>query len=98
MTHVGIGHSGDIVGVKISPDGNHIVSVSADGAILRWKYPTTNLYTTDPSPQQVDIQGRSFEEQEMEMGGASPDGGKEMGGVSPEREEEMGGISPKQEE
>ena len=39
VTHIGVGHSGDITRVKISPDGAHIVSVSADGAILRWRYP-----------------------------------------------------------
>lgn len=39
MTHIGVGHSGDVSGVKISPDGRHIVSVSEDGAILRWRYP-----------------------------------------------------------
>lgn len=26
--------------MKIAPDGNHIVSVSADGAIIRWRMPT----------------------------------------------------------
>ena len=41
VTHIGKGHSGDITGVKISPNGEHIVSVSADGGILRWKYPYT---------------------------------------------------------
>jgi WD40 repeat protein len=40
VTHVGVGHSGEITAVKISPDGKTIVSVSADGAILRWRFPT----------------------------------------------------------
>ena len=40
VTHVGVGHSGEITAVKISPDGKSIVSVSADGAILRWRFPT----------------------------------------------------------
>nr|XP_020822405.1 cilia- and flagella-associated protein 52 isoform X2 [Phascolarctos cinereus] len=38
-THVGVGHSGNIIRMKISPKNQHIVSVSADGAILRWKFP-----------------------------------------------------------
>ena len=36
---MGVGHSGEITAVKISPDGRTIVSVSADGAILRWRFP-----------------------------------------------------------
>ncbi|XP_031208751.1 cilia- and flagella-associated protein 52 isoform X3 [Mastomys coucha] len=39
VTHVGVGHSGNILGMRISPGNQYIVSVSADGAILRWKYP-----------------------------------------------------------
>lgn len=39
VTHVGVGHSGNITRVKISPDGSCIVSVSADGGILKWRYP-----------------------------------------------------------
>ena len=39
MTHIGLGHSAPITGVKISPDECHIISVSADGAILRWAFP-----------------------------------------------------------
>uniref|UniRef100_V9KQM2 Cilia- and flagella-associated protein 52 n=2 Tax=Callorhinchus milii TaxID=7868 RepID=V9KQM2_CALMI len=39
VTHVGIGHSGTINRLKISPDMIHIISVSTDGAILRWKFP-----------------------------------------------------------
>lgn len=38
-THVGVGHGGEISKVKVAPDGGHIVSVSVDGAILRWKFP-----------------------------------------------------------
>ena len=40
VTHIGVGHSGEITAVKIAPDGKTIVSVSADGAILRWRFPT----------------------------------------------------------
>lgn len=39
VTHVGVGHSGNIMAMRISPGNQYIVSVSADGAILRWKYP-----------------------------------------------------------
>lgn len=39
VTHVGVGHSGNIMGIRVSPGNQYIVSVSADGAILRWKYP-----------------------------------------------------------
>ncbi|XP_061222864.1 cilia- and flagella-associated protein 52 isoform X1 [Neopsephotus bourkii] len=39
VTHVGAGHSGNITRLKICPGKKSIVSVSADGAILLWKYP-----------------------------------------------------------
>uniref|UniRef100_A0A8V5HHI5 Cilia- and flagella-associated protein 52 n=1 Tax=Melopsittacus undulatus TaxID=13146 RepID=A0A8V5HHI5_MELUD len=39
VTHVGVGHSGNITRLKICPGKKNIVSVSADGAILIWKYP-----------------------------------------------------------
>ncbi|XP_042311141.1 cilia- and flagella-associated protein 52 isoform X2 [Sceloporus undulatus] len=39
VTFVGVGHSGSITRLKICPNNKYIVSVSADGAILRWKYP-----------------------------------------------------------
>ncbi|XP_061477831.1 cilia- and flagella-associated protein 52 isoform X2 [Rhineura floridana] len=39
VTYVGVGHSGSITRLKICPNNKFIVSVSADGAILRWKYP-----------------------------------------------------------
>ncbi|KAJ3079705.1 Cilia- and flagella-associated protein 52 [Rhizoclosmatium hyalinum] len=39
VAYIGIGHSTDIMNVKISPDQKHIVSVSLDGAILRWIFP-----------------------------------------------------------
>ncbi|XP_030362455.1 cilia- and flagella-associated protein 52 isoform X2 [Strigops habroptila] len=39
VTHVGVGHSGNITRLKICPGKKNIVSVSADGAILLWKYP-----------------------------------------------------------
>lgn len=39
VTHIGVGHSGNIMGIRVSPGNQYIISVSADGAILRWKYP-----------------------------------------------------------
>ncbi|KAI8850812.1 quinon protein alcohol dehydrogenase-like superfamily [Chytridium lagenaria] len=39
VAFIGIGHSTDIMKVKISPDQRHVVSVSADGAIFRWSFP-----------------------------------------------------------
>nr|XP_021530409.1 cilia- and flagella-associated protein 52 [Aotus nancymaae] len=42
VTHVGVGHSGNITRIRISPGNQYIVGVSADGAILRWKYPYTS--------------------------------------------------------
>ncbi|KFQ31379.1 WD repeat-containing protein 16, partial [Merops nubicus] len=39
VTHVGVGHSGSITRLKICPGNKYIVSVSADGAILIWRYP-----------------------------------------------------------
>ncbi|XP_048410765.1 cilia- and flagella-associated protein 52 isoform X3 [Stegostoma tigrinum] len=42
VIYIGIGHSGTVNRIKISPSVKHIISVSSDGAILRWKYPYTN--------------------------------------------------------
>ena len=39
VTHIGVGHSGNITRLMICPGNKYIVSVSADGAILLWKYP-----------------------------------------------------------
>ncbi|XP_066442698.1 cilia- and flagella-associated protein 52 [Eleutherodactylus coqui] len=39
VTQVGIGHSGSISRLRICPLSKYIISVSTDGAILRWKYP-----------------------------------------------------------
>lgn len=47
VTHVGVGHSGNITRVRISPGNEYIVSVSADGAILRWKYPFPSWSSSD---------------------------------------------------
>ncbi|KAK2516137.1 hypothetical protein Q9966_015185 [Columba livia] len=37
VTHVGVGHSGNITRLKICPANKYMVSVSADGAVLIWK-------------------------------------------------------------
>ena len=39
--------------VKISPDGKTIVSVSADGAILRWSFPE-ELLMSDSGEMEVE--------------------------------------------
>ena len=39
VTHVGVGHSAEVSRVRVAPDGCHVVSVSVDGAILRWRMP-----------------------------------------------------------
>ncbi|CAF5115285.1 unnamed protein product [Rotaria magnacalcarata] len=40
---VGIGHGSEVKKVKICPNTQHIISVSADGSIFRWKFPKTAL-------------------------------------------------------
>lgn len=40
----GIGHSGDITKVVISPDQKTMVSVGAEGAIFMWHMPESVLY------------------------------------------------------
>ncbi|MBN3295417.1 CFA52 protein, partial [Amia calva] len=39
VTHIGVGHSGNITRVKICSNSRYIISTSADGAVLRWRYP-----------------------------------------------------------
>ncbi|XP_029916577.1 cilia- and flagella-associated protein 52 [Myripristis murdjan] len=39
VTHVGVGHGGSITSVKICTNSRTLVSTSADGAILQWKFP-----------------------------------------------------------
>uniref|UniRef100_A0A665THZ6 Cilia- and flagella-associated protein 52 n=1 Tax=Echeneis naucrates TaxID=173247 RepID=A0A665THZ6_ECHNA len=39
VTHIGMGHGGSITSVKICSNNRTIVSTSADGAILRWRFP-----------------------------------------------------------
>lgn len=41
VSHIGVGHSDEITAVRISPDKRHIISVSKDGCILCWKFPST---------------------------------------------------------
>lgn len=38
-THIGVGHSASITQAKICPNTRYILSVSTDGAVLRWKFP-----------------------------------------------------------
>uniref|UniRef100_A0AAX7W009 Cilia- and flagella-associated protein 52 n=1 Tax=Astatotilapia calliptera TaxID=8154 RepID=A0AAX7W009_ASTCA len=39
VTHVGVGHGGSITSMKICSNSRNLVSTSADGAILCWKFP-----------------------------------------------------------
>jgi WD40 repeat protein len=39
VVFVGKGHSTDITKVRISPNDNQVVTVSADGAIFQWDMP-----------------------------------------------------------
>ncbi|XP_006810142.1 cilia- and flagella-associated protein 52 isoform X1 [Neolamprologus brichardi] len=39
VTHIGVGHGGSITSVKICSNSRNLVSTSADGAILCWKFP-----------------------------------------------------------
>lgn len=50
VTHVGVGHSGNITRIRVSPGNQYIISVSADGAILRWKYPFASWSNQGASP------------------------------------------------
>ncbi len=72
----GIGHSGEITRIKIAPNGKHIVSVSADGAIIRWRIPTTEQ-------QQPPME--SLMEQTNEL---SLNEGEEIGGANTSQNEE----------
>jgi len=49
VTHVGIGHTGGVTSVRISPDGRYIISVSNDGAIFRWKFPSSSRQAHPPT-------------------------------------------------
>jgi len=37
VTHIGVGHSSGITKVKVSPDGQRVVSVGEEGAVMIWK-------------------------------------------------------------
>ncbi|XP_036408816.1 cilia- and flagella-associated protein 52-like [Megalops cyprinoides] len=39
VTHAGVGHSGNISSVRICPSSRFVVTTSADGAVLRWRFP-----------------------------------------------------------
>jgi len=47
VTHVGIGHSGNIQAVRISPDQQTIVSVGAEGSIFCWTMPEAGATVTE---------------------------------------------------
>ena len=47
----GIGHSGGITKVAMSPDQSFIVSVGSEGAIFMWHTPDSCLLYTSPSPR-----------------------------------------------
>lgn len=49
VTHIGIGHAAIITSCKFSPNGENVVSVSADGAIIIWKSPFTMARVKTPS-------------------------------------------------
>lgn len=107
MTHIGAGHSGEITGVKISPDGQFIVSVSDDGAIMRWKFPVSNEQTTTPVVPTLNLRVDDMTPRQdtITPGVISPkqeivSQKMEVGGASSQEPEEMevGGATPKQEE
>ncbi len=97
VTHVGAGHSGEITGVKISPDGRYIVSVSNDGAIMRWRFPSSYGNTeTMPIIPTLNLPAEGTTSQTEVI---SPKQEIAMGGSRREQEEmEVGGATPKQEE
>ncbi len=39
VTHIGIAHGGSITSIKICSNNRTLISTSADGAILRWRFP-----------------------------------------------------------
>ena len=39
VTHVGKAHGGSITSIKLCSNSRTLISTSADGAILRWKFP-----------------------------------------------------------
>lgn len=52
VTHIGRGHSAPITAICISPNESCIISVSADGAILCWKFPSRKApEETEPEPE-----------------------------------------------
>lgn len=111
ITHVGKGHSGEVTGVKISPDGQHIVSVSDDGAVMVWKYPIISLQDSlaldlpsqmetpqNPEDSNRTTLGQRSEAMSLEQGPVEDMEMAKVGGVTPSQDMEVGGASPKQEE
>jgi len=68
QTHVGTGHADAVTAVRLSPDNHHIISVSSDGGIFRWKNPyfTQPLQESQPPSRRS---SRSSRERVEEQGG-----------------------------
>lgn len=49
-THIGVGHSAVITGIRFSPDGKYIVSTSAAGSVFMWKVPVFTETCEEASP------------------------------------------------
>jgi hypothetical protein len=64
-THVGTGHADAITAVQLSPDNRHIISVSSDGGICRWKNPyyTHALQVSQPSTRRSSRSSRGRAEE-----------------------------------
>lgn len=39
VTHIGIAHGGSITSIKLCSNNSTLISTSADGAIVRWRFP-----------------------------------------------------------
>ena len=99
---IGRGHSGEINRVMIASDGKHLVSVSADGAIIRWKMPPiADIDIVSGVDQQMknvvvgDVDSAKCEEESSQNDGDDDD--KEDGNKD-ENAEEGGGEEKEQKE
>ncbi|KAF7402973.1 hypothetical protein HZH66_005240 [Vespula vulgaris] len=59
VTHIGIGHAAIITSCKFSSNGEHVVSVSADGAIIIWKSPFIMARVKTPSIKSKSVTART---------------------------------------
>lgn len=71
QTHVGTGHADAITAVRLSPDNRHIVSVSSDGGIFRWKNPYFMQPSQESQPPSRRSSRSSHERVEEQRGLAS---------------------------